>query len=77
MIPKPNVKRVLVATLIAVPACAAVAALMWFLPTWVALWFAIAGVVLFQIGAEIGWKWCAFLGGIVMFGSVFAWAIRQ
>ena len=72
-----SIVRVLQMTAIVIPACAAVAAVMLCVPQWVAFGAALIGIVLFMTGKELHVGWCVIIGGVLMFGSVFAWAVRQ
>jgi len=68
--------RVLRIAAIAIPACAVVAGLMYCLPRPVAFGGMLVGVVLFKVGADLPDRWCTGCGGVLMFGSVLAWALR-
>ncbi len=72
-----SILRILQMTAIAIPACAVVAAVMLCVPQWVAFGAALIGITLFLTGKELNVGWCAIVGGVLMFGSVFAWALRQ
>lgn len=70
-----NLARVAVALLVIVPVWAVMVLLCSLLPTVPSLGCALAGVVLFQAGGELGWRWTAVVGGACMFSGVFAWAL--
>ena len=69
--------RVLLATLIAVPSTAIVAIAMFVVPPKIALCFCVVGMGLFKLGHTTKRPIVLAIGGIVMFGSVFSWAVRQ
>ena len=77
MMEKFNPWRVIAASAIAIPGCAAVVLVMFLLPKPFAFGGVLLGVACFKIGHGMEYKWCAACGGVLMFGSVFAWAIRQ
>jgi len=64
--------RIAIGSAIAIPACAAVIGLLLFLPGWCALGTMFVGLVLFMVGAEVGIRWAAVVGGVLMFGGVSA-----
>lgn len=68
--------RVLRTAAIAVPACALVAGVMYCAPRQVAFAGGLVGVALFMAGADLHYRWCAAVGGVLMFGSVLAWALH-
>ena len=68
--------RVLTALALVLPVTAALAGVFLLLPTLVALSCAIVGMVLFKVGANLGWTWPTVIGGALMFSGVLAWAIN-
>lgn len=68
--------RALTALALLVPMAAALLGVFLLLPAIAALACAIAGLVLFKIGAEFGWKWSTVIGGLLMFSGIFAWAVK-
>lgn len=66
------------ATTLAIALCGAAVLLALFLllPAVAALGCAIIGMVLFKVGAHLGWSWSTVIGGIGMFSGVFAWAMN-
>lgn len=77
MIEPVRLRRILLALAIALPGCAAVAVLLMLVPPGWALVAAIAGATMFKIGHGLHSKSSTLCGGILMFGAIFAWAIRQ
>ena len=72
-----SLRRVLAAACLAVPAAASIAGVLFFLPEWLAFGSVLAGVVLFQVGTDLEYRWCTVFGGVLAFGALFAWAVRQ
>jgi hypothetical protein len=72
-----SILRVLRMTAIAIPACALVTLVMLCVPQWVAFGGVLIGIALFMTGKELDVGWCVIVGGVLMFGSVLAWAVRQ
>ena len=77
MIEPLRLRRILLALAIALPGCAAVAVLMVRVPPGWALLASIIGMIVFKTGHELHINWCTVCGGVLMFGAIFAWAIRQ
>lgn len=72
-----NPRNVFLVTAIAVPGCAVIATLLYVLPVPFSFVGIMIGIAMFKIGHALEYKWCMACGGVLMFGSVFAWAIRQ
>jgi hypothetical protein len=68
--------RVLTALALVLPLAAALLGVFLLLPVAVALGCAIAGMVLFKVGAKLDWQWPTVIGGAVMFSGVLAWALN-
>jgi hypothetical protein len=73
--PDMNPARVAAALSLVVPVCAALVLLLSLLPAPFALSCGLAGMVLFKVGADLGWRWSTVVGGACMFSGAFAWAL--
>ena len=54
---------------------AAIVGLLFLLPPGFAVAIMFCGLVLFLVGAKLHWRWPVILGGVLMFGGVFAAAL--
>ncbi len=72
-----SVKRIFLSVLVAIPSTAVVAALLHLVPPIFAFVAGVTGMVFFRIGASLNRPILVGLGGVVMFGGVFSWALRQ
>ena len=72
-----SLRRVMLATLIAVPSTCCLAAALLLVPPVAAIGIGFAGLVLFYVGKELNRPILLAIGGIVMFAGVFSWAVRQ
>jgi hypothetical protein len=67
--------RIIGALIVAALAWSATSGLLMLLPPNFAVVALFVGLVLFLIGAELHWRWPLLIGGILMFGGVFAAAL--
>lgn len=72
-----SLRRIIYATLIAVPSTAVAAAALLLVPPNIALGATIFGIALFATGKSTNRPIPMAVGGVVMFAGVFAWAVRQ
>jgi len=72
-----SLRRVTLATLVAVPLTGILAAAMFLVPPAVAAGIGISGIVLFYVGKEFDRPILLAIGGIVMFAGVLSWGFRQ
>lgn len=72
-----SLRRILTATFLAVPMTAGVSGVLLILPQWLAFASVLAGLVLFKVGTHLEHNWCTVMGGVLAFGALFAWAVRQ
>ena len=70
-----NLLRVTGALIIAVLAWTALAGVLLLLPPGFAVGTMFCGLVLFLAGAKLHWRWPVAIGGVLMFGGVFAAAL--
>jgi hypothetical protein len=75
LIVRQSLTRILIATIIAVPACAAIVGMLLVLPGGCAMGAIFVGLPLFMIGHELQYRWMLALGGVLMFAGVFAAAL--
>lgn len=66
-----------VATSVAVPSCAGIAALLLNLPGPVSVGVLFCGCVMFLVGSELHRFWTTAVGGVLMFAGVFAAALPR
>lgn len=70
-----NPWRVAHVLVLMLPACVALVLVLLLLPAVIAFGCMLIGLVMFQVGSELGWKWSTVLGGACMFSGAFAWAL--
>jgi hypothetical protein len=70
-----SLRRILVAAILAVAACALLAGALLALPAPVAVGCMFTGYLLFLVGGHVGWRWPVAVGGVMMFAGVFAAAL--
>ena len=71
-----SLRRVVVGSLIAIPASSVLAGVLLLLPAFAALGCLFTGLTLFMVGEGLGCRWCVAAGGVAMFAGVFAAAIH-
>jgi len=72
-----SLRRVVLATLVAVPLTGILTVAMFLVPPAVAAGIGISGMVLLYVGTEFNRPILLAIGGIVMFAGIFSWAVRQ
>ena len=72
-----SMRRVMLATLVAVPSTGILAAALFLVPPAVAIGIGGFGLVLFYVGKEFDRPTLLAIGGVVMFAGVLSWAVRQ
>ena len=72
-----SLRRVMLATLVAVPSTGALAAAMLLVPPEVAFGIGVSGMVLFSLGKGLDRPILLAIGGVVMFAGVLSWGVRQ
>jgi len=70
-----NPWRVVSVLALMLPACVAFVLLLFLLPPAFSFGCMLTGLVLFKIGADLGWKWSTVVGGACMFSGAFVAAL--
>ena len=72
-----SARRILICLLIAIPGTATVTGLLYFVAPGIAIGICVMGIALFSFGRAFNRVLLMGVGGVLMFGGVLSWALRQ